>query len=186
MRLVRSLKFRGWALLGAAALCIALPGVGYARRFGTCRRHPRRTQIADALQLGRLPAELPRLGQRGRHRDLGQPQGFRRIRARTRSRRRDHRAGFQRRFGQRFHRARTALARSRAADHRRHQRADPHRAGRSGQHRARSLLRIDVRVPAAVGQDALRARDGAHVACTRSGWATAPTMPRPPATPRRT
>ncbi|MDB5633395.1 MAG: hypothetical protein JWR49_2250, partial [Tardiphaga sp.] len=27
MRLVRSLDFRGWALLGAAALCIALPGV---------------------------------------------------------------------------------------------------------------------------------------------------------------
>ena len=27
MRLVRSLGFRGWALLGAAALCIALPGV---------------------------------------------------------------------------------------------------------------------------------------------------------------
>jgi hypothetical protein len=27
LRLVRSLNFRGWALLGAAALCIALPGV---------------------------------------------------------------------------------------------------------------------------------------------------------------
>src|SRR5260221_7519299 len=27
LRLVRSLDFRGWALLGAAALCIALPGV---------------------------------------------------------------------------------------------------------------------------------------------------------------
>ncbi len=27
LRLVRSLKFRGWALIGAAALCIALPGV---------------------------------------------------------------------------------------------------------------------------------------------------------------
>src|SRR5208337_4915987 len=27
LRLVRSLDFRGWALLGATALCIALPGV---------------------------------------------------------------------------------------------------------------------------------------------------------------
>ena len=26
MRLVRSLKFRGWALLGATAFCLALPG----------------------------------------------------------------------------------------------------------------------------------------------------------------
>ena len=33
----------------------------------------------------------------------------------------------------------------------------PHRAGRSRQRRAGSLLRVDVRVPAAVRQDALRA-----------------------------
>ena len=39
--------------------------------------------------------------------------------------------------------------------------ADPHRAGRSCQRRAGGLLRVDVRVPAAVGQDALRARSGA-------------------------
>ncbi len=51
---------------------------------------------------------------------------------------------------------------SRRADHRRHQRPDPNRAGRTRQRRAGSLLRIDVRVPAAVRQDALRA-DGAHV-----------------------
>ena len=101
LRLVKSLDLRGWALLGAAALCIALPGVvttlGGSARAGC---HARRTQTADAVQLGRVPAELPGLGQRGRHRDRGQPEGFRRIRARARARRRHHRAGFQRRFGQ--------------------------------------------------------------------------------------
>src|SRR5215468_7603316 len=35
---------------------------GYVERFGARRRYPRRTQIADEVQLGRLPAELPRLG----------------------------------------------------------------------------------------------------------------------------
>jgi hypothetical protein len=42
---------------------------GYAGRFGACRRRPRSTQIADEVQLGRLQAKLPWLGQRGRRRD---------------------------------------------------------------------------------------------------------------------
>ena len=51
-----------------------------AGQFGTCRRHPRRTQTADEVQMGRLPAGLQGLGHGRRHRHRGQPQGVRRIR----------------------------------------------------------------------------------------------------------
>jgi hypothetical protein len=67
--------------------------------------------------------------------------------ARPTTRRRDDCAGFQRRFGQRFDRARTALT-PRGADYRRHQRPDQYRAGRFCQYCSLGVLRIDVRVPA--------------------------------------
>src|SRR6202790_1991519 len=69
---------RGWMLLGAACLSIAFPGLmpmpggsGHAG-IGLEER-----KLPDALQLGRLRAELRRLDHRGRHRDIRQPQGFR-------------------------------------------------------------------------------------------------------------
>jgi hypothetical protein len=71
-------------LLGAVALGIALPLASHClwrrchvRRSGACRRHPRRMQNADDVQLGRLSAELQGrrfgLGQRGRYRDRRYP-----------------------------------------------------------------------------------------------------------------
>ena len=156
LRLVSSLKLGGWALLAPppfASHCLRHYDAG---QFGAGRRHPRRTQTADAVQLGRVPAELPRLGRRGGHRHLGQPEGVRRIRARTPARAAPPSCWIP------------AVARS----------MTPSRsvgagaisgllttvgtsvgssARRARQRRAGSLLRVDVRVPAAVRQDALRA-----------------------------
>ncbi len=136
-------------------------GRGDAGQFSTGRRHARRAQAADEVQLDCLRAELPGLGQRGRHRHIRLAKGFRRIRTWPEPRRRHGRAGFQRRLGQRFHRARPALPRSRPAHHCGHQRGDACRRRRSRQRCAGSLLRVDVRVPAAVGQDPLCAATGA-------------------------
>ena len=56
-----------------------------AGQLGARRRHPRRTQAADAFQLGRVPARLQGLGLGRRHRHRGQSEGVRRIRARIAS-----------------------------------------------------------------------------------------------------
>jgi hypothetical protein len=57
---------RAWMLLSAATRCIALLGlVAMLDRFSACRRRPRRAQIADEVQLGRLPADT-RVPCRGR------------------------------------------------------------------------------------------------------------------------
>ena len=72
MRFVKSLKFRGWALLGATALCLALPGAittlgNSAYAGGTLEE---RKQPMQFNWVG-LPAGLQGLGLGGRHRHGG-------------------------------------------------------------------------------------------------------------------
>ena len=138
---------RGWMLLGAVALCLALgalltmpggsahAGIGLEQRklpmkFSWVACQPNCRGWVSAV--GIVTADSPR--------DFDE---F----ARPTTRRRDDCAGFQRRFGQRFDRARTALT-PRGADYRRHQRPDQYRAGRFCQYCSLGVLRIDVRVPA--------------------------------------
>src|ERR1700686_4796196 len=98
---------RGWMLLGAAALCIALPGLmpmpGGSAHAGI------------GLEERKLPMKFSWVA------CPPNCQGW---------------------FGQRLVRARTALAQSRGADHRRHQRPEPQRPGRPRQRHARSILRV--------------------------------------------
>ena len=166
MRFVTSLDIRGWALLGVAALCIALPGA--LTTLGTP------AQAGVTLEERKLPMKFNWVACepncRGWVSAVGivtadSPRDVRRIRARTRSQGRHHRAGFQRRLGQRFHHARSAVPRPRRAHHRRRQHSQSDCAGPAPECRAGSLLRVDVRVPAAGGQDALCAR---RRACPRS------------------
>ena len=123
MRLSKSHDLRGWALVAMAALSVAVPvavaTLGSAARAGSTleeRKLPMKFGwVACAPDctgwvsaVGIVTSDSPRdFDEFARGRDLG---------------RRHHRAGFQRRLGQRFHRARPALSRSRPAHHRRHQR----------------------------------------------------------------
>ena len=115
----------------------------------------------------------------------GQPEGVRRIRQESPARRRDHRAGFQRRLGQRFHRARPEIPQSRRTDHGRRHRA--HANARTANARAWHRKRIASRCACSCCCRARRVtcRRSRMSACTRSGWAIAPTTPRPRATARR-
>ena len=186
MRLVRSLDLRGWALLGAAALCIALPGMvtplGGSARAGTTleeRKLPMRFSWVACQPncrgwvsaVGIVTADTPRdFDEFAEGRDLD---GATIVLDSSGGSVNDAIA-----LGRRWRNLG-------AADHRRHQHREPYRARRPRQRRARGLLRVDVRVPAAVGQDALRAGRPRMSGCIRSGWATAPTTPGPRATPRR-
>ena len=95
-----------------------------AGQLGAGRRHPRRTQAADAFQLESRASPIAGAGSRrsaSSHRTARSE--FEEFAQGSPARRRDHRARFQRRLGQRFHRARPALPQSRRADHRRRHRA---------------------------------------------------------------
>ena len=186
MRFVRSLDFRGWALLGATALCIALPG---ASRRWAIRRMPASPSKNANCRCTSTGSRASRIAGAGSARSASSPRtarGIRRVRARTPAWRRHHRAGFQRRLGQRFHRARPALPQPRRADDGRHQRS----------HRRPRRASAPSVVPEAYCESMcvflLLSGKTRYVptarmsACTRSGWATAPTTPGPQATPRRT
>ena len=132
-----------------------------AGQFGAGRRHPRRTQTADAFQLGRVPARTARAGSRP---SASSPRTVPRIS-------RNSRAGaslaappscwIPAAARSTIPSRSAALPQPRCIDDGRRQRRNQTRAGRPRQRGAGSLLRVDVRVPAAVGQDPLRARSRA-------------------------
>ena len=104
-----------------------------------------------------------RLDQRGGRCYRRYAQGLRRFRARSSRCRRDYRSGFERGVGQRRHCAWAEVAATRHVDYGRryHRGADRERCQR--QHRTGCLLRVDVRLPVAVGPVALCA---ARCACS--------------------
>ena len=119
---------RAWMLLSAATCCIALLGlVAMPGRSAYAGAALEERQLPMKFQLGRLPAELPRLHQRSRYRHRRDPKRFRCFRARSSAQRRNCRAGFQRRLGQRLDRTRTAVPGARDVDNRRGERAYPQR-----------------------------------------------------------
>ena len=186
MRLVKSLDIRGWALLGAAALCIALPGAvttpGNSAHAGVTleeRKLPMKFNWVACepncrgwvSAVGIVTADSPRdFDEFARGRDLD---GATIVLDSSGGSVNDSIT-----LGRRF-RSLGALTTVGISVR------DPTAQGDRAQRRAGSLLRVDVRVPAAVRQDALRARRARMSAFTRSGWATAPTTPGPRATPRR-
>lgn len=65
----RCAEFRAWMLLVGAALFVALVTMlSGSTRAGVALEG---RKLSDEVQLGRLPTELPGLGQGGRNRDCG-------------------------------------------------------------------------------------------------------------------
>ena len=123
-----------------------------------CRADDRYAQAADALRLDAVRYRMQwRMDQRGGCGHRRYAAGFRSVRARPGSDRRDRGARFQRRLGQRRHSAWPALAAAWIADHGGRDDNEPDAARHQRQHRSRRRLRVDVRFPAAVGEVALRA-----------------------------
>ena len=162
MRLVTSLKFRGWALLGATAFCLALPGAittlgnsAYAGGTLEERKQPMQFKWVGCQPdckgwvsaVGIVTADSPKaFDEFARDRQLG---GATIVLDSSGGSVNDAIA-----LGRRF-RSLGALTTVGATV--RTQTAQGERARRG----AGSLLRVDVRVPAACGQDPIRADDGA-------------------------
>ena len=158
MRLVRSLDLRGWALLGAAALCIVLPGMvtplGGSARAGASleeRKLPMRFSWVGCQPncrgwvsaVGIVTADTPK--------DFDEFAEGRQLDGATIVL--DSSGGSVNDAIALGRRWRSLGALTTVGISLR----ESYRAGRPRQRHARGLLRVDVRVSAAVGQDALRA-----------------------------